>query len=97
MFIIDRKIAPEMGELKGLCGREGLLLSGATLGVEDPATGVCGCDWPKGQTGMIALGNGYYYFSYDKKEKRDEIRYHSSVIKLCKFTGEGNELFEVVE
>ena len=96
MFVIDRQIAPEMGELKGLCGREGLLLTGAKLGTPDPATGVYGLDWPKGQTGMIALGNGYYYFSFDKKEKRDEIRYHSSVIKLCKFTGEG-EMFEVVE
>lgn len=97
MFFIDRKIAPEMGELKGLCGREGLLLTGAPIGIEDPATGVCGCDFPRGSTGIIALGNGHYYFSFDKKEKRDDIRYHSSVIKLCKFTGEGNEMFEVVE
>lgn len=96
MFIIDRKIAPEMGELKGLCGREGLLLTGAPLGVVDPATGVYGCDFNHGTTGLIALGNGYYYFSFDKKIKRDEVKYHSSDIKLCRYTGEG-EMFEVVE
>jgi hypothetical protein len=96
MFIVDRKVAPVMGELKGLCGREGLLLTGAQLGVVDPATGVYGCDFPRGSTGLIALGNGYYYFSFDKKVKRDEIKYCSSDIKLCRFTGEG-ELFEVIE
>ena len=96
IFIIDRKIAPEMGELKGLCGREGLLLTGAHLGVADPATGVYGCDFNHGTTGIISLGGGYYYFSFDKKIKRDEKKYNSSDIKLCKYTGEG-EMFEVVE
>ena len=96
MFIIDRKIAPVMGELKGLCGREGLLLTGAPIGVEDPATGVYGCDFPRGSTGIAALGNGYYYYSFDKKVKRDEVKYCSSDIKLCRYTGEG-EMFRVVE
>ena len=96
MFIIDRKIAPEMGELRGLCGREGLLLTGAPIGIVDPATGVYGCDFPRGSTGIASLGGGYYYFSFDKKIKRDEKKYCSSDVKLCKFTGEG-EMFEVVE
>lgn len=96
IFIVDRKIAPEMGELKGLCGREGLLLTGAPIGVVDPATGVYGCDFNHGTTGLISLGGGYYYFSFEKKIIRDEKKYQSSDIKLCKFTGEG-EMFEVVE
>ena len=96
MFVIDRQIAPVSGKLEGIPGEDGLLLTGAPIGIPDPATGVYGCDWPKGQTGVIALGGGYYYFSFDKKVKRDEVKYHSSDIKLCRYTGEG-EMFEVVE
>ena len=96
MFIIDRQIAPKMGALKGIEGEEGLLLTGAPIGVIDPATGVYGCDFKKGQTGLIALGGGHYYFSFDRKTVIDDVKHFSSTIKLCKFTGEG-EVFEVVE
>lgn len=96
MFVIDRRIAPETGELKGLCGREGMLLTAAPIGTPDPATGVYGCDFNHGTTGIISLGNGYYYFSFEKKLKREDIKYHSSDIKLCRYTGKG-EMFEVVD
>jgi hypothetical protein len=95
MFIIDRQIAPIKSELKGL-GEEGLLLTGAPIGTPDPATGVYGCDFKKGQTGLIPLGNGYYYYSFDRKVMIDEQKHFSSTIKLCKYTGEG-EMFCVVE
>ncbi len=90
MFIIDRKKAPVMGELKGTQGERGLLLTSAKVGTLDEATGAYGISFPYGQTGMFSLGDGYYYFSVDKHEKIDGTSYFSSEIKLYRFTGTGN-------
>ncbi|MGM9642905.1 MAG: hypothetical protein ACI3XI_06820 [Eubacteriales bacterium] len=96
MFIIDRQVAPVTEELKGLEGLEGPVLTGAPIGTPDPATGVYGVDFKKGQTGLIALGGGYYYFSYEKTVERDGAKYNASTIRLCRYTGEG-EMFETVK
>lgn len=96
MFIIDRRVAPVTEELKGLEGLEGEVLTGAPIGTPDPATGVYGADFGKGQTGIASLGGGYYYFSYENKVERDGAKYNTSTIRLCRYTGEG-ELFETVK
>lgn len=54
MFFIDPK--PYASE-----GVRRLPLAGR--GETDAATGIRGCNFPHGSTGMIALGGGYYYFS----------------------------------
>ena len=59
--------------------------------------GLFGCDFPKGQTGVFAFGNGYYYYSYDASKKtEDGVRIYRSDVCLCRWTGEG-QLFEKIE
>ena len=67
------------------------------MGTFDEAHGLRYCTFPKGQTGVYSIGGGYYYFSYEKKAEHDGEKYFSSDVKLCRFTGEGDTLFEVIE
>ena len=96
MFIIDGKRAPEEREVPGL-GIRGKMLTLAALGGTDEAHGLRYCTFPKGQTGVYSIGGGYYYFSYEKKAEHDGEKYFSSDVKLCRFTGEGDTLFAVIE
>ena len=74
-----------------------VMLTLAALGGTDEAHGLRYCTFPKGQTGVYSIGGGYYYFSYEKKAEHDGEKYFSSDVKLCRFTGEGDTLFEVIE
>lgn len=95
MFIIDRKVLPVEAELRGLDGERGELLTLKEIGTPDEANGLWGCDYPKGQTGMIALGDGYYYFSYEGRTPAPEKK-HTCVVRLARFNPENPELFEVI-
>jgi len=68
MFFIDCTKAPEAVTLKGV-GHEGLKLS-LTLPDCDTADEIPGSRFPLGSTGMISLGDGYYYFAKDFKDER---------------------------
>jgi hypothetical protein len=68
MFFIDCTKAPEAVTLKGV-GHEGLKLS-LTLPDRDTADEIPGSRFPLGSTGMISLGDGYYYFAKDFKDER---------------------------
>lgn len=96
MFLIDRTAAPVRGELKGLDGETGELLTLKPIGVEDVANGVWGCDFPKGQTGVYAFGDGYYYFSHEGRTPPPERRQISRV-KLYRFDPENPQLFTLVD
>ncbi len=75
MYYIDCTQPPREAVLCGLAER-GSVLSLATLGEHDEASGTWGSRFPFGATGMIALGDGLYYFSHDFK---DENGYGSEV------------------
>jgi hypothetical protein len=91
MFVIDGKAAPKREMLKGTYNEEGLVLTLKKSGAYDEANDVWGLTFPKGQTGMASLGDGYFYFSHDRKEMIDERRHHSTEIKLYKYTDNGCE------
>ena len=72
MFFIDGGVAPAESELTGRGGERGLTLQTASLGrVGTPAT-VRGCYFPYGQTGMMSLGDGSFYFSQDGGNREDK-------------------------
>lgn len=62
MFVIDMNKSSEFSEIKGIneTGEEIFL---ASTGKKDEKTGIWGIDFPYGSTGIISLGDGYFYFS----------------------------------
>ncbi len=64
MYVIDMQSPASFGTLRGMeaCGEQ---LRLADFGQRDPATGIFGVEFPYGATGMIALGDGHFYFSRD--------------------------------
>ena len=87
MYAIDAEKAPEERLLNGLNG-----LTGKMLFLKE--TGLCkdsiyGYNFPYGSTGMISLGNGYFYFSEDYKENGA----YASKIRLYRYTGNAETPF----
>ena len=87
MFVIDGSKAPEERTLNGLNGLKGKALSIKETGL--CKNGIHGYNFPYGSTGMIALGNGYFYFSEDRKENGA----YSSEIRLYRYTGDTEKPF----
>lgn len=79
MFVIDGGAKPAEGYVA--YGEKGKLLSLKREGAFDPATGIYGCTFPKGQTGLYAFGDGYYYISHELRTPEGEF---GSTIKLFK-------------
>jgi len=61
MFMIDAQRPAKSRPLAGV-GMEGEMMTLIEL-----ENGECGFDFPYGATGMVSLGDGYYYFSHDWK------------------------------
>lgn len=87
MFVIDGSKAPEEKTLEGLNGMKGRTLSIKESGL--CSNGIYGYYFPYGSTGMIALGDGYFYFSEDRKENGA----YASEIRLYRYTGEAEKPF----
>ncbi len=62
MYVIDMKKTAEFCELKGL-NQSGEMLGLADCGTKDETTGISGINFGYGETGMISLGDGHFYFS----------------------------------
>ncbi|MBQ9806494.1 MAG: hypothetical protein IJW49_08335 [Clostridia bacterium] len=94
MFVIDGSVAPQSQSLWGRQGENGLVLTSAKLG----EMGLCGKVWgsrfPYGQTGMMSLGNGEFYFSQPHSIK-EQKQFSSTVVKY-RFDPDSSELFEEV-
>lgn len=88
MFIIDGAAAPYEDYIA--YGRKGLHLSLKKEGVFDEATGIYGCLFRKGQTGIYAFGNGLYYIS---NEYRTESKEDGSIIKLYRHADDPSDGF----
>ena len=65
------------------------MLSLAQIGLEHKETGVRGLNFPLGATGIISLGDGYFYFSRDV---RFENGLFGSYVTLYKY--ENGEFIE---
>ncbi len=89
MYVIDGNIPPQKTVLKGLHGETGLTLTLKNIGLYEK--NMYGSHFKYGSTGMIALGDGTFYFSEDHSENGE----HDSHIRLYRYTGE-DMLFEPI-
>ena len=78
MFVIDMSRKAEVQMLKGI-GCEGEVLNLARVGECHENTGIHGYHFGYGSTGMISLGDGYFYFSH---HKMSEVEGNSTTVKL---------------
>ena len=90
LFSVDCSAEPKETELLGMNGVRGSELFLARKG--RCRNGIYGYRFPYGSTGMIALGDGYYYFSEDHSQNGE----YSSDIRLYRYTGEDKGPFEAV-
>ncbi len=84
MYFIDCRRPVQRQQLGGL-DEKGDTLSLAAFGEQDEATGIRGSRFPLGATGMIALGDGLYYFSRGFKDENG----HGSRVRLYREDGSG--------
>ncbi len=91
MYVIDGSRAPRETALSGMEGVRGTTLSLREKGL--CKNGIYGYNFPYGSTGMIALGNGYFYFSEDHGNNGE----YSSDIRLYRYTGQAERPFEPVQ
>ena len=91
MYVIDGSKAPEEKALSGMNGVYGMTLSVKEKGLYEK--GIYGYRFPYGSTGMIALGDGYFYFSEDHGKNGE----YSSDIRLYRYTGLAERPFEPAE
>jgi len=91
MFVIDGGAKPYEDYIA--YGRKGLHLTLKKEGAFDEKTGLYGCNFPKGQTGLYAFGDGRYYISHEYRtpEKED-----GSIIKLFRRSDDPAKGFEEV-
>lgn len=66
-YMAEGSLPPQSKQLSGLQGEMGWELPLRQVGLSHPS-GVFGWNFPYGSTGMIALGEGLYYFAQDRKE-----------------------------
>jgi hypothetical protein len=78
LFLINGKIAPAEHPLVGRAGERGKLLSLATVGEKDH-NGIAGIEFPYGQTGVCASGDGLYCFSHP--QKHEDGTFSSTVVQ----------------
>ena len=94
-FIVDGAKAPITAQLRGFPeGVTGETLSLLPAGQYDEKSGVWGWDFPRGDTGLFALDNGYYYISHNgiAPEKESFTR-----VRLYRWTGNAPAPLELVE
>jgi len=91
MYIIDGDVKPIENYIQ--YGEKGLNLTLKKTGIRHEATGIWGNRFDKGQTGVYAFGNGYYYFSYNFRTPEKQ---QGSIIKLCKRTDNEEVPFEQI-
>ena len=94
MYVIDGKAAPVCGEIPGLGGEVGKLLSLKKAGLYHEESGIYGYNFPHGDTGIYSLGDGHFYISH---HGRPEPGVYLTDIKLYKYNGESDGPFELVD
>jgi len=86
MYVIDMKKPVTNEKLKNSdeCGE---VLHLAEIGQRDEKTGIYGIDFPYGNTGIISLGDGYFYFSENYTQDLADGKAFGSNVRLYKFDG----------
>ncbi len=92
-FFIDGKVPAVRGVLPGRNTETGLLLRGARIGKEG-LHGIFGIDFPYGQTGISALGDGTYYISIPGDKRDEKGHFYCSSIHKYIFNPNNSEAFE---
>ena len=92
MYVIDGSKAPYEGEIPGRGGERGQLLTLLDGGIKDGVTGICGCNFEYGQTGIYSLDNGYFYISHNGGADGK----FDSTVRLYRATGNPADPFELV-
>ena len=95
LFFIDATAAPRRGELTGRNGEKGLLLTPAhpTALLTDP---LGGCDFPLGQTGVYAFGDGTYAYSQHLTRVEGDGRTYASDVYLYRLDEENPQAFTLI-
>ena len=88
--MIDLSEKPRLEALKGM-NEQGKVLSLKKIGKCDEKNDVYGWNFRYGTTGMVSLGDGYYYFSQNW-EKDDWFG-----TKICLYRWDGENPFALVE
>lgn len=93
LFAADGTARPVKQPLEGVPYiKKGKVVPLAELGLEHQ-TGIRGWMWGVGSTGMVWLGDGYYYLSHNFKVDAGE----GSNIRLYRFTPEQEQPFELIK
>ncbi len=91
MFVIDRNVPPiENSVPKG----SNIVMSQlplAAVGDYDEKSGLHGIRFPHGSTGMISLGDGYFYFSEHYQKEKE----HGTVIRLYEYDGKNQNFTDI--
>jgi len=93
MFVINMNEKASVQPLKGI-EHEGEVLSLAEIGEYDETTGIYGCWFPYGNTGMISLEDSYFYFSEPKRY--DSNTEYGTVVRVYQYTPDDKILFKKV-
>lgn len=91
MFVIDGSVSPRKETLKGCYGEEGLVLTLKKRGIYDEESDTYGLTFPKGQTGIASLGDGYFYVSHNAKVVIDDVKHHTATIHKYKLSDDLGE------
>ena len=92
LYIVDGSIAPVMGDILGQpTPEQGLLLTLAKGAITHKASGISGWTFGYGDTGLIALDDGYFYVSHDSKKDGKQ----TCDAYLYRWTGKGTGFEQV--
>ena len=86
MYVIDGKCTPREETLVGCGAEKGKVLNLKKSGIFHEESGVYGYEFKFGSTGIIALGDGYFYFSENRENY--QTKEYESTIRLYRYTGE---------
>lgn len=84
MFVIDLSQKAQVQKIKGV-EQEGEVLALAKVGSCHENTGIYGLEFPYGSTGMISLGDGFFYISHEKSSREEG---DSTTVKLYQYDEE---------
>jgi hypothetical protein len=92
LYIVDGSIAPVMGDILGQpTPEQGLLLTLAKGAITHKASGISGWTFGYGDTGLIALDDGYFYVSHNSKKDGKQ----TCDAYLYRWTGKGTGFEQV--
>lgn len=100
MYVIDGSRKPHKHVLKGFVPKESMkCIYLKETPVKDPKTGICGYNFPHGQTGLFSFGNGYFYISHNHVVPLNggARKLQTGIIYLYEFKEDATTGFALVE